>query len=612
MALGKAFIEVHADTKPFAQELGKELGRILKAVENGPARKAGERIGKDLGEGASDGFAKAFKMTPGAGGAGGAGGGGRAKVPGLFDIDTSGMVGKLAKGIVDALDDGLSGLPAELKIALGVALVAAAPIAAALGGALAAAVVTSFVTVLGAGLGVAIASQLTLIRTDWTNTLRFLQQLSIQWAQPVVGPLLSAFQLIRERAEFMGPEIARFFELGARAIVPLTSGILDLVENALPFINSAMTNIDTFANILANGFGEIGTEFGRAIDRIANDDDAVAALNDMLVLVADLIRFGGGLLKVFLDIYGAVRATAEALDIFNLGDFSTRLADGVRQTDLFDGSMQGLAKSTESELTALEALNREMEEYINGIDDAWSADINFEQSLDDLTASLKENGKTTDINTQKGRNNQESIRAGIMFLIEQRKQTILLTGDTEAANATFETNKQRLLEAAIAGGITKERFDELTAAILAVPPPVVTGVTATSLENIARAGALAANAAAAIAAMAAAANSLDNVNIPSPYYGGGKGGFTQYADGGIFNKPTVGMFGEAGEEVIIPTTKPARAAELISQSPMLSSMMTPSVNVYIGNQQIDAYIDSRVARSQATTARGLAYGSRSL
>lgn len=90
------------------------------------------------------------------------------------------------------------------------------------------------------------------------------------------------------------------------------------------------------------------------------------------------------------------------------------------------------------------------------------------------------------------------------------------------------------------------------------------------------------------------------------------GGMQKYADGGIFNRPTIGMFGEAGEEVILPTTNPGRTAELISQSPMLSSMMSPNVNVYIGNQQIDAYIDQRVNQAQAATARSLSYGSRSI
>lgn len=607
MALGKAFIEVHADTKPFAQELGKELGRILKAVENGPARKTGEKIGKELGEGATDSFEKSFKPS------GKSTAGTKTNLlSGLFDIDVNSFGGRLASGLIDGLDDGLSGLPAEIKLGLAAAAITAAPFIAGFVGVLAGGITTGLLTVVGAGLAVVVGSRLVVVQEQWQRTLEFMGDLAARLAQPVVGPLLTAFSLVRDRAEFLEPQLAQLFGLASRAVVPLTEGILDLAENALPFLISGLSNIDAFANVIAGGFGRIGTEIGRAFDRVANDDDALAALDDMLNLIVQLIRFGGFLLDLFVDINGYLKDIIETIDVFNLVEFNKGLNDGVRETDSFAGALAGLFTATSSEAEALEAMNKQLSDYVDGINDSWSANIDFEQSLDDLTQSLRENGRTTDINTEKGRNNQRALQDSIIKLRKQRDATILLTGDVEGANRTFETNRQRLIDAAIAGGITRQRFDELTAAILAVPPPVVTGVTATSLENIRLAGVFAASAAVALANMIANARGLPSISIPKPYYGGGPGGQQQYADGGIFNKPTLGVFGEAGEEVLIPTTKPGRAAELISQSPMLSSMMSPNVNVYIGNQQIDAYIDSRVARSQVATARGLSYGSRSL
>jgi hypothetical protein len=34
MALGRAFIEVHADTRPFARELGPQIRGIVKDIED--------------------------------------------------------------------------------------------------------------------------------------------------------------------------------------------------------------------------------------------------------------------------------------------------------------------------------------------------------------------------------------------------------------------------------------------------------------------------------------------------------------------------------------------------------------------------------------------------
>src|SRR5690606_27368283 len=56
-------------------------------------------------------------------------------------------------------------------------------------------------------------------------------------------------------------------------------------------------------------------------------------------------------------------------------------------------------------------------------------------------------------------------------------------------------------------------------------------------------------------------------SIPSV---GGLGGILGFADGGIIRRPTVGLVGEAGPEVIIPLTRPARARQLADQSGLTS------------------------------------------
>jgi hypothetical protein len=71
------------------------------------------------------------------------------------------------------------------------------------------------------------------------------------------------------------------------------------------------------------------------------------------------------------------------------------------------------------------------------------------------------------------------------------------------------------------------------------------------------------------------------------------------------------MVAEAGPEAIIPLNNPARAQQVMAQAG-LGGMGTPNVNVYIGNEQIDAYIDTRTNQSMTTTARELAYGGRGI
>lgn len=624
MALGKAFIEVHADTKPFAKELGAELGKILKAVENGPSKKIGEKLGKEIGDGATKSFNANFKPdfsgasggsgAPAGGGSGGGGGGGgsgggsnKGGLGSLFNFDVTSIFGKLGKGVVDTIDDGLSGLPAELKAALGAAVVAVAPFAVALGGGIAGGIITGFTVVLAAGLAAGIGASLPRVQARFETLTKSLLASLQRVAGPFAGTFIDALDLVEDRFVGLESTLQNFVAEGVKAFTPLINGVFNGLGNALTYLNGSLGDIEDFSNILGNGLDAIITKIGEVFATIAADDDAKAALNDVLLLVVELIDFLGRAIKFALDLYGAFRDIVEILDIFSpieIGEFSLALDKAVLGATGLKKSIEGLPPTVEQAEEALVGLNKQLTDYLTNTQRAFAADIDFERSLDELTASLKENGTTLDITTEKGRQNREALMASALALRETRDAQIALTGDVKGATAAFMANREILIKQAIASGLSKEAIDLLIGAILAVPPPIPTVIGPNLISQLKAAYA-------AAKALAGAVASIGTVT------GAGVGGalgraIRGYADGGIFNTPTLGVFGEAGEEVIIPTTKPGRAAELISQSPMLSSMMTPTVNVYIGNQQLDAYIDQRVARSQVGTARALAYGSRSI
>ncbi len=84
-----------------------------------------------------------------------------------------------------------------------------------------------------------------------------------------------------------------------------------------------------------------------------------------------------------------------------------------------------------------------------------------------------------------------------------------------------------------------------------------------------------------------------------------------HAAGGVFSTPHVGLVAEAGPEAIIPLDNPARAQQVMAEAG-LTGMTSPNINIYIGNDQIDNYIDDRVDRRMVFTARSLAYGGREI
>src|SRR6185503_15591969 len=97
---------------------------------------------------------------------------------------------------------------------------------------------------------------------------------------------------------------------------------------------------------------------------------------------------------------------------------------------------------------------------------------------------------------------------------------------------------------------------------------------------------------------------------------GGTRPFSEFAEGGIVNGPIPAIVGEAGPEVIIPLSKPGRAAQLARDSGLASMLGmggdAPMVYVFIGNDQLDTYMVRVVDRNNKALGTEMAYGARGL
>ena len=94
----------------------------------------------------------------------------------------------------------------------------------------------------------------------------------------------------------------------------------------------------------------------------------------------------------------------------------------------------------------------------------------------------------------------------------------------------------------------------------------------------------------------------------------GTRGFSEFAEGGLVTQPTQALIGEAGAEVVIPLTRPARAAELMRLSGLdkMLSPAVPSVQVFIGNEQLDSRTYRIVTENNSALSSSLAFGARGL
>lgn len=589
MALGKAFIEVHADTAPFARELATQLDAIVRASDKDvkvSARKVGENISTETGEGIRRNRNKVRE--------------------GLTDTlsDTSGFGTRLLKGLIDTIDDGLSGLPAEIKAILAAALIAAAPVALALGSGIAAAVVAG-VTLGGLGLiGGLFASQFEEVQDKFATLTSTLRTVALSGSESLVRPFLNALDLIGRRFTALDTEISSVFLAASRAVVPLVDSFLGFVEEFLPGLNAGLGNIDAFFAPLQVGLRQIGAAAGEFFDTILNNPEAPAAFYDILTAVEDLVQLITFLVDKGLDLYGVFKqiitlgGLIDFQDLEDVKDLAPLYHIAGEEVGFFGEALSGTVAMTEAEAEAIDQLNQQIALLTKLTVAQVSNQIAFEQGLDDLSASIKENKDTLDLHEQAGRDNAEVLLKLAQTILQTRDDTIQLTGDTAKATAVFDKQTRQVYELARQMGLSKTEVDKIIGALLKIPAPKQSGITATSLSRLE-------------AFNEALRDAIYLQGLIDPTYNPrGPGGQQRYAEGGIVTGPTNALIGEAGPEAVIPLSKPGRAAEIMNEAG-LTSMLSPNINVYIGNRQIDAYIDARVDQSNAVTARSLAYGSRS-
>ena len=307
-------------------------------------------------------------------------------------------------------------------------------------------------------------------------------------------------------------ELARLYGGQAQANADTFAGKLDRLKIAFDELLEAFGDgfIEGFTEG-ADATGEIGdslkaaepgmAEFGRTVGELARMFSYVAPLIDDFVNVfkyaipaalaaaaaafPPLIPVVGWITTTFLGSKEAVDAYAASVD--TVGAKSTGPLSQALQS--VQRSLGGVGDSAEEAEDALKELNDEMEKFFGFMDER-DALRGYQASIDDLRKSLKENGKSFDINTEAGRDNQEAlddIFDSAMKVAEgQRSAAQKVKTMADASAAANEVLKQMGIPKDVRNALLKP-FDDaiiafktgtsevgnLKAAMEAVPPKVV-------------------------------------------------------------------------------------------------------------------------------------------
>lgn len=188
-----------------------------------------------------------------------------------------------------------------------------------------------------------------------------------------------------------------------------------------------------------------------------------------------------------------------------LPGYTAALANVANQATLSEKPLTGLQKAAQAlgvqfrdGSTAADVLSGAIDRLNGKSTSGIEADIAYRTAKDNLTQSIKDNGRTLGLNSAAGRSNTQAVLDGIARAKEYAKTVVDSTakskGEAAAINAGRDAYAQRIKDlqaTATAAGLPKAAVDRLIATYGRVPPKVKTDVsspgadTATSKMNAA-------------------------------------------------------------------------------------------------------------------------------
>lgn len=597
--LGEAFIEVKADLRPFNKDLDKQVELAARQIEKrlkaavGDGLKGLDRIGEDAGDQLGDGMDRRIRKKMG-------------------DKRNSPWV-QISAAFASALDDGISALPTEVKAAIVLGIIASLPFVS---GALAGAVTAGLGAGL-AGIGTFIAFQYDEVRERGSALANALRLLFIDAAMPFVPAVMKALDAVENRFESWLPLLSRIFTKAAGYVEPLNAGLLDMVEGILEGIDESMDDVTGFVVELEAALNILGSAAGEAIRILASTgDEGREAFRDIIYAVSQLLVGLARLLYIFTKIYGVIRDIAQASPfIFGLFATMTEGADKaanangilVKRNHELAESTSGVIKLTDEETKRLKDLEKGLKDASQATYDIIESQVDFQRSLGAIREALNENGKTLDITKEKGQDNVEAFLKGLKAAEKETAAQVTL-GKLNSIEAVGYYNDQiRAIETlALNAGITKQQFQLMFGDIIKVAQlrldAEAMGITNTTDELSAGVD--------EARKLYDQLKRIKDFRLPAQ----GTRRFSEYAEGGIVQQPTQALIGEAGPEVVIPLTKPNRAAQLMQQSGLAAMLSAAAsiVNVFIGNEQLDARMVRVAEANNQALSNSLAFGARGL
>jgi hypothetical protein len=379
---------------------------------------------------------------------------------------------KLAASLAGGIGDAAS-LGAPLLIA---GIAATAPIISGLVGAAVAGGAA------GAGIigGVALASRDARVKAAGTTLAsNLLATLSTQ-ASPFIEPVLHSIDKIGERFSQNGDKIEHIFANSARFVEPLADTFLDLGDNLISGLDTAIGRAGPVMAGLESGIEAVGSSIESFIDDVtANAGFNGQVLEDTLQAVAFTIEATGRSLKFLSDVFQIVDKVIPISPLTKLSHaFEDTDAAGRRSAGGTFGAAQGMqiaGDAAETSAADTKLYEKALQDNAKAAEDAASAQRSLfddttrvGEANDKASEAARKNGRTMSANTEKGRANREALSSLASAFNGYRGNLEKSGASAGRVNSVMSTQRSRLIAVAQSMGASSSRARRLADSLLGI------------------------------------------------------------------------------------------------------------------------------------------------
>lgn len=397
-------------------------------------------------------------------------------------------VGKAGPAIADRITSalGLGGNAGGIALAAGIA--AASPV---IGGLLSAAVIG------GAGIGgvlggVALAARDPRVKAAGTALGKNLLESATKDASAFIDPVLRNIDKAEARFGQMNTRLTRIFDTSSGFLDPLVNGALDAVDGILRGVDALVAKGKPVIAAFGQSFTIIGDSVGDALEIIAGGaDESASALLNTAKAIGAVVEATAYLIRGLTEVYGVVSFLPGKISdvgqklgsLVGVGDQAGKTVAGVGTNTaaaaLQAGRFAPLLATVTKEAVSLDA---RAASAANAVLQLANAELAAANAVAGFNAGLKENGRTHDLTTQKGRANQANLLALVSSYKANHDSVAALNGEGRKS-AEVSTKQAAAFQAqAVKIGYTKSQAAALARQYGLVPTRIETAITANTKQ----------------------------------------------------------------------------------------------------------------------------------